>query len=83
MALRINGSEDAFNDSLDLFTTTDGTSTTSYIGATTSSSVNFNGDITAIILASNTGETDVMSEIDRNRIERFIGILGGLDIPLI
>jgi hypothetical protein len=83
MALRINGSEDAFDDGLGLFTTTDGTSTTSYIGATTSSSINFNGDITAIILASNTGETDVMSEIDRNRIERFIGLLGGINIPLI
>jgi hypothetical protein len=83
IALRINGSEDAFRDNFGSTSSSDNTSTTSYIGATTSSSINFNGDITAIILASNTGETDVMSEIDRNRIERFIGILGGLDIPLI
>jgi hypothetical protein len=82
MALRINGSEDAFDNSFDSVSS-DSNSTNSFIGATTTSSVNFNGDITAIILASNTGETDVMSEIDRNRIERFIGILGGLDIPLI
>jgi hypothetical protein len=83
IALRINGSEDAFRDNLGSTSSSDSSSTTSYIGATTSSSINFNGDITAIILASNTGETDVMSEIDRNRIERFIGLLGGLDIPLI
>jgi hypothetical protein len=82
MALRINGSEDAFDNSFGSVLS-DSSSNTSFIGATTSSSINFNGDITAIILASNTGETDVMSEIDRNRIERFIGILGGLDIPLI
>jgi hypothetical protein len=82
MALRINGSEDAFDNSFGSVSS-DSTSTNSFIGATTSSSVNFNGDITAIILASNTGETDVMSEIDRNRIERFIGLLGGINIPLI
>jgi hypothetical protein len=83
MALRINGSEDAFLDNFGSTSSSDNTSTASYIGATTSSSTNFNGDITAIILASNTGETDVMSEIDRNRIERFLGLLGNLDIPLI
>jgi len=80
MALRINGSEDAFNNSFGGLATTDSSTTTSYIGATTGPSVNFNGDITAIILASNIEETDVMSDTDRHRIERFIGLLGGLDI---
>ena len=48
----------------------------SYIGAYTSNGVtNFNGYMTAIVLA-----TDLMSDTDRNRIERFIGLLGGLDL---
>lgn len=83
LALRINGVEDNFDDSFG-GTVSNNTSTTSYIGATTSTTDgNFNGDITTVILASNIGESDEMSEVDRNRLERFVGLLGGLDIPLI
>lgn len=84
LALRINGVEDNFDDSFGGGTVSNTASSASYIGATTSTTDgNFNGDITAVILASNIGESDEMSAVDRNRLERFVGLLGGLDIPLI
>ena len=75
--LRINGD---LADS-QIFTPAIPNSTTvpSYIGADGSADTsNFNGYMTAIVLA-----TDLMSDTDRNRIERFIGLLDGLDILLV
>jgi hypothetical protein len=76
--LRINGSQEG-NGS---FTAEqpNSTTTTSYIGAYTSNTNNFNGYMTAIILAA--GDSP-LSATDRNRLERFIGLLGGINIPLI
>lgn len=87
-ALRINGIERA-SGSLNNNTTSGPSSPTEgfFIGAGTGfllgaglTQANFNGDITAIILAANINETDLMSAVDRSRIERFIGLLGGLNI---
>ena len=72
--LRINGNLGAS----EIFTSEipNSSVSSSYIGADGSASTsNFNGYMTAIVLA-----TDLMSDTDRNRIERFIGLLGGLDI---
>jgi hypothetical protein len=77
--LRINGSQEG-NGS---FTAEqpNSTTTTSYIGAYTSNTNNFNGYMTAIILAA--GDSP-LSATDRSRIERFIGLLdSGINIPLV
>jgi hypothetical protein len=76
--LRINGSQEG--DGSFTAEQPNSTTATSYIGAYTSSTNNFNGYMTAIILAAGGSP---LSDTDRNRLERFIGILGGLDIPLI
>jgi hypothetical protein len=76
--LRINGSQEG--DGSFTAEQPNSTTVTSYIGAYTSNTNNFNGYMTAIILAAGGSP---LSDTDRNRLERFIGILGGLDIPLI
>jgi hypothetical protein len=80
LRLRVNGSQTATTA---ISTTVPNTTTVnSFIGASTSSSTtNFNGYMTAIILASGSSP---MSATDRSRIERFIGLLdGGINIPLV
>jgi hypothetical protein len=77
--LRINGSQEG-NDSFEAVQP-NSTTTTSYIGAYTSNTNNFNGYMTAIILAA--GDSP-LSDTDRSRIERFIGLLdSGINIPLV
>lgn len=83
LALRINGVENNYINGSGGSMISNSGSSASYIGGTTSTTANFNGDITAVILASNIGESDEMSAVDRNRLERFVGLLGGIDIPLI
>jgi hypothetical protein len=60
----------------------DNTTANSFIGAYLSTTTNnFNGYMTAIILAA--GDSP-LSATDRSRIERFIGLLdSGIDIPLV
>jgi hypothetical protein len=80
LRLRVNGSQTATT----AISTTlpNNTVTSSFIGAGTSNSTtNFNGYMTAIILAA--GDTPI-SDTDRSRIERFIGLLdSGINIPLV
>jgi hypothetical protein len=77
--LRVNGnliSSGSFDPSIPNDTTA-----SSYIGAYTGvSTTNFNGYMTAIILAA---DSNPLYDTDRNRIERFIGLLGAVDIPLV
>lgn len=83
LRLRVNGSQVA-SSAISTVIPNDITSF-SYIGgiaglASPSTTTNFNGLITAIILAANSSP---LSATDRSRIERFIGLLGGLNIPLV
>ena len=80
LRLRANGSQ---LDSVAISTTLpNSTVSSSFIGAATSNSTtNFNGYMTAIILASGGSP---MSNTSRNHIERFIGLLdSAIDIPLV
>jgi len=73
--LRVNGSQTATTS---ISTTIPNTTTSgSYIGATANSSSNFDGYMTAIILAS---DSSPISATDRARIERFIGLLDRLNV---
>jgi hypothetical protein len=72
--LRVNGEQSENVGSFEAVQPNN-TVTDSYIGAYTDNTSNFVGYMTAIILA-----TDLMSDTDRHHIERFIGLLGGLDI---
>jgi hypothetical protein len=81
MRLRIDGNQVAAAS----FTAnvTNSQSGPSYIGAYTSNgTTNFNGYMTAIVLAADIDSNTIgaMSDTDRNRIERFIGLLDGLNI---
>jgi hypothetical protein len=83
LRLRVNGSQVA-SSAISTVIPNDITSF-SYIGgiaglASPSTTTNFNGLMTAIILAANSSP---LSATDRSRIERFIGLLGGLNIPLV
>jgi len=80
LRLRVNGS---VTGTTAISTTIPNNSVTaSFIGAATSlSTTNFNGYMTAIILAA--GDAPI-SDTDRSRIERFIGLLdSGINIPLV
>ena len=77
--LRVNGSQTA--TTAISTTVPDITTAASYIGAGTSSITNFNGYMTAVILAA--GDSPLSTK-DRSRIERFIGLLdSGINIPLV
>jgi hypothetical protein len=80
LRLRVNGSEAA--STAITVETPNNTTSASYIGAYNSNtSTNFNGYMTAVILAA--GDSP-LSATDRSRIERFIGLLdSGIDIPLV
>ena len=80
LRLRANGSQ---LDSVGISTTLpNNTVTGSFIGAATSSSTtNFNGYMTAVILAA---DSTALPNRNRNHIERFIGLLdSAIDIPLV
>ena len=80
LRLRANGSQ---LDSVGISTTLpNNTVTSSFIGAATSSSTtNFNGYMTAVILAA---DSTALPNRNRNHIERFIGLLdSAIDIPLV
>jgi hypothetical protein len=80
LRLRVNGNETA--SSIISTVVPDNTTSNSFIGAYLSNSTtNFNGYMTAIILAA---DSTPLSDTDRSRIERFIGLLdSGIDIPLV
>jgi hypothetical protein len=80
LRLRVNGSEAATTAISP--TLPNNSTASSFIGAGVSTSTsNFNGYMTAVILAA--GGTP-LSDTDRSRIERFIGLLdSGIDIPLV
>jgi len=76
LRLRVNGS--VTGTTAISTTIPNNTVTASFIGAATSNTTtNFNGYMTAIILAS--GNSPI-SDTDRSRIERFIGLLDGLNV---
>jgi len=80
LRLRRNGSQ---LDSVAVSSTIPNNTTAgSYIGAGASNSTaNFNGYMTAIVLAA---DSTPLSNTNRNHIERFIGLLdSGIDIPLV
>ena len=79
LSLRVNGNQ---TSTAAISTTPPNTTTSaSYIGASSSTTTsNFNGYMTAIILAA---DNSPISDTDRSRIERFIGLLDGLNIPLV
>jgi hypothetical protein len=74
--LRVNGSQTA--TTAISTTVPNNTISGAFIGAGTSNSTtNFNGYMTAIILAA---DSSPLSATDRSRIERFIGLLDGLNV---
>jgi hypothetical protein len=80
--LRLNGSQVATSVLDDPAPSRSNTSGTFYIGREKNGNISdgFVGWMTAIILAS---DSSAMSNTNRSRIERFIGLLGGVDIPLV
>lgn len=81
LRLRVNGSQTASSDISTTIPDNTSTDFSSYIGAHINATTsNFNGYMTAIILAA---DSSPMSDTDRSRIERFIGLLGELNISLV
>ena len=77
LKLRVNGNEAASSNIT--VETPNSTTSPSYIGAYNSATTtNFNGYMTAVILAAD--EFAPISDTDRARIERFIGLLDGLNV---
>ena len=81
LKLRVNGNEAASTNIT--VETPNSVTSASYIGAYNSNTeTNFNGYMTAVILAAD--ESAPISDTDRSRIERFIGLLdSGINIPLV
>lgn len=76
LRLRVNGTQTASNSISTVVP--DNTTNNSFIGAYLSTTAtNFNGYMTAIILAADSAP---ISDTDRSRIERFIGLLDGLNV---
>ena len=76
LRLRVNGNQAA--STAITVETPNSTTSPSYIGAYNSNTTtNFNGYMTAVILAA--GDSP-LSDTDRSRIERFIGLLDGLNV---
>lgn len=78
LALRVNGSNNV-SGALNGSSTTGASTVSMFISRGSSLNTRFNSYLTCIILLAGNSK---LSNQDRNRIERFIGLLGNVDVPL-